>query len=87
MIEKETGKVVGLLLETDARQATKYLAEKEVITATRRAYKGRISKRDNVEMVVKIGRPNFGEREFIKKCKKAGEPFPVKKIQLKFFKK
>jgi hypothetical protein len=33
-----------------------------------------------------IGIPNY-LREFIRKCKKAGEPFPVKKIQLKFLPK
>jgi len=38
-------------------------------------------------MVLTIGRPNYAEREFIKLCKKAGEPFPVKKMQLKFYPK
>jgi hypothetical protein len=37
--------------------------------------------------VFTIGKPNYEEREFIKKCKKAGEPFPVKKIQVKFYNK
>jgi hypothetical protein len=30
--------------------------------------------------------PYCREKEFIKKCKKVGEPFPVKKIQLKYLK-
>ena len=30
------------------------------------------------------GKPNFAERAFVKKAVKAGEPFPVRKVQLKF---
>lgn len=37
-----------------------------------------------VEVVVTIGEPNADAREFIKRAKRAEEPFPVKKIQLKF---
>ena len=36
---------------------------------------------DNIEIILTIGKPNYLEREFIKKCVKAKEPFPVKKIQ------
>jgi len=87
-MKNDIGKTVELLINTEARQATKYLSEKSVITATRRVYKGKIDKRNNsIEIVLKIGRPNYKERDFIKKCKKAKEPFPIKKIQLKHFKK
>lgn len=86
-MKNSIGKTVELLINTEARQATKYLSEKLVITATRRAYKGEINKKDNIEIVLKVGRPNYKEREFIKKCKKAKEPFPINKIQLKHFKK
>jgi hypothetical protein len=34
------------------------------------------------EIVVTIGKPNYAERKFIELAKKAGEPFPIKKIQL-----
>jgi hypothetical protein len=81
------GKVINALILNGARRATKYVSEKHVITASRKCWKGKINKRDNIEIVLKIGRPNFAEREFIKKCKKVKEPFPVKKVQLKFFKK
>ena len=64
-------------------RATKYVSENHVITATRKRYGGKILKRNNIDIVLKIGRPNFAEREFIKLCKKAGEPFPIKKIQIK----
>jgi len=79
------GKVVGALLANNARRATKFLSEKETIKAQRIIFGGRISKRDTrTTVVVTFGRPNYLEREFIRQCKKAGESFPVKKIQLKF---
>jgi hypothetical protein len=31
-----------------------------------------------------IGKPNYAERAFIKKCQRAGERFPVRRIQLQF---
>lgn len=71
------------ILEGGARQATKYFSESLIVRATRRTYGGKIIK-GNTEIVFTIGRPNYAEREFIKKCKKAKEPFPVKKIQIKW---
>jgi len=38
-------------------------------------------------MVVTYGAPNYIEAKFVKVCKKAGEPFPVKKIQFRPFPK
>lgn len=81
--------VIETLLRTDARQSTKYLSDKDVIRASRVVYTNRKNgkKSFNVyknEIVLTMGKPNFAEREFIKKCKKAGEKFPVRKIQLKF---
>jgi len=35
--------------------------------------------------ILTVGEPAYREREFIKLCKKAGEPFPVRKVQLKFY--
>lgn len=73
------------LIESEAHTATKYISDKYVIRATRRLFKHRKwSARDNVEISFVAGRPNYAARQFIKDCKKAGEPFPVKKIQLKF---
>lgn len=84
-MEKEIAKVVKAVIMNDAHKATKYISEKLVVNATRRLYNGKINKREKVvDIILKIGRPNYQEREFIKQCKKAGEPFPVKKIQLKF---
>ena len=77
-----------MLLMTEAWKVTKYFTGKDVVTATRRCYGRKIDRRDTrVEILFKIGRPNFEEREFIKKCKKAGEPFPVKRIQIKYLPK
>ena len=40
-----------------------------------------------VTFLVTIGKPNYAERKFIEKLKQSGEPFPVKKLQLKFYPK
>lgn len=84
-IKKIVGEVVCALLATDAHLATKYLSKYETVKAKRVCYNGKIDKRaQRVTVVVSIGRPNYDEREFIKKCQKGREPFPLKKIQLKF---
>ncbi len=75
--------VVFELLKNSAIKATKYISDKEVITATRKTFREKIRK-GNIEIVLKIGRPNYFEKGFIRACKKAEEPFPIKKIQLKF---
>ncbi len=74
--------LAGLIIDGGAKKATQYISPTEVAKATRH---GKIDRRARiVTMVFTVGRPNYEEREFIKKCKKAGEPFPVKKIQVKF---
>jgi hypothetical protein len=74
------------ILVGGAYKATKYLSDKLTIKATRKRYKGRVYKSENVDIVFTVGKPNYLEREFIKVCKKVGEPFPIKKAQLKFAK-
>jgi len=82
---KVFGLVCGALAGSDAKTATKYLDEKTTVRATwRRKPNGRNSRE---EMVVTFGAPNYLDRIFIKKCKKAGEPFPIKKIQLRAYPK
>jgi hypothetical protein len=71
------------ILVDGAYKATKYLSPTLTIKATRKRYKGKILKGHAIDIVFTVGKPNYEEREFIKKAKKAGEPFPVKKIQLK----
>lgn len=80
--------VIDALLKNRARRATKFYSPTYVVSATVRSFGGKVDwKAKSLEILVKIGKPNFAEREFIKKCQKAKEPFPVRKIQLKFFKK
>jgi hypothetical protein len=82
------GVIIATLLDNDAYQTTKYIAPNQVMRATRRVWKRKIDRRDRrIELVVTIGAPNYREREFIKVLKKAGEPFPVKKVQIRFMPK
>lgn len=77
--------VVEVLTTTGARTATKFLDEKTIVRAT---HQWKPSKRAvTTTIILTMGRPNHRERQFIKMCKKAGEPLPVKKIQLKFYPK
>jgi len=85
---KDVGLVLETILEISAKRVTKYLRPDFVISAHRKSFRGKIDDRDKIaEIVVKIGNPNYAEREFIKLAKKAGEPFPIKKLQFKFFTK
>ena len=73
------------LLDARARSAVKYISPKQIVRATQRLGRnGRLGTRDHADIVLTIGRPNYVERKFIKACLKAGEPFPVKKVQLKY---
>lgn len=78
--------MLEIMLGDEVVCATKYLSSKLIIRATRRRYKGKISNKRPFEVMLTMGKPNYREREFIRKCKKAKEPFPVKKIQLKYAK-
>ena len=79
--------VVEAILQ-GAIKATKYISPKEIVRAVRKTYKSqnrKPHKGDSVEISLTIGRPNYLERQFIKDCQKAGEPFPVKRIQIKVY--
>lgn len=80
---KVVAEVVEALIITESYKATKFVNPKLVVNATRRLFMKKINKRENIDIVLKIGRPNYDEREFIKVAQKANEPFPIKKIQLK----
>lgn len=71
------------IVKGDAIRATKFIGPKNIIRASRRLSGGRIPK-GNIEIILTIGKPNYAEREFIKICEKVKEPFPIRKIQLKF---
>lgn len=72
--------VIEAIMRSDAKRATKYLDARTIVRATRRHNGAN-------EFVLKLGTPNYAEREFIKSCRKAKEPFPVKKVLLQFYPK
>jgi hypothetical protein len=74
-------KVVSALLANGSKKATLYLDSKTVVSACRR-FK-RPTRYNYEDFVLKIGRPNYLERQFLRTCKAAGEPLPVRKVQLK----
>lgn len=74
-------KAAGTVLVGGWRRATVYVAPDLVVKATRRHRPRKNS--GSIEMVVTVGVPNYAEREFIKQAKRAGEPFPIKRILLK----
>lgn len=89
-VDTPDGWVVDTLLaaldqDSEVRKATYYYDEKYVVKASLRHTPS--SRDTRVELVLTWGYPNYEEREFIKLCKKAKVPFPVKKIQLKFWPK
>ena len=76
-------KLASVLLKTGARQAVMYVTPGAVVQATRQSYDGKFSRRV-LEIRFTAGAPNYLARRFIKACRRAGEPFPVRKIQLRF---
>ena len=82
-------KVIECILGNDeVIKATKYISPKEIIRAVRKTLRSqnrKTRKGENIEIHLTIGKPNFLEREFIKDCLKAKEPFPVKNIQIKMW--
>ena len=81
---KVVNEVVTQLICQNAHSATKIIDAKTVVRATRELFGGRIDRRYCKKVVLTFGRPNFATRQYIKACRKADEPFPVKKVWLKF---
>lgn len=81
-VMRATNDVVEAVLG-GTQKAVKYLSPTLVVRATKPKFKRRSDSRTGT-IVLTVGRPNYAHRQFIKKCKKAGEPFPVKRVQLKF---
>ena len=78
-------KVVSALIASDCKTAIQYIDAKTVVKAT---WHNKPSGRNRSEsLVLSFGAPGFREAAFIKSCIKAGEPFPVKKIQLRAYPK
>lgn len=80
---RQLDSVVTALIREKAYKATKFISPTLVVSATLRRYRGRLTHKGRLDFVVKVGKPNYLERRFIEACKKAGEPFPVRKVQIK----
>lgn len=78
-------KAVECVMQTGAKQATVYQHPKLTVKATRLFKSDKRSR--SVTLVLTMGSPNYRERQFIKSCIKAKEPFPVKKVQFRWFTK
>ena len=78
-------KAVNALLASTARSATVYVSDRQRVTATHvhKPY----GRAQSSTIAVTYGNLNYAGREFVKACKRAGEPFPVKKVQLKLWPK
>mgnify|MGYP001600941148 CR=1 FL=1 len=75
------GALVNVLIDQRAKQTTKYLTNSLTVKATHR---GTWDARDGRnEILLTWGKPNWKERRFLTDIQRAGEPLPVKKIQIK----
>lgn len=83
LIAKDVAQVIDTLLRTGAHRATKYIDKNLTVKATKKNFSGKRPSKGLLELAVTIGRPNFAERRYIEKLLQVGEPFPVKKIQVK----
>jgi hypothetical protein len=64
------------ILVDGAYKATRYLDPKLTIKATRKRYKGKIYKDDNIDIVFTVGKPNYEEREELKRSGLTKTQFP-----------
>lgn len=78
-------KAIEALLRSGARSATVYLSPTQRVTATH-IHKPRTRARQTT-IAVTYGALNWAGREFVKACKRAGEPLPVRKAQLRWWPK
>lgn len=72
---------IQAVITAGAWRGVHYVGPKEVIRVTRERYDHKLDKHQ-LNLRVHIGPPNYIERDFIKEARRAGEPFPVKKVQL-----
>ena len=76
--------IVTLETHPELRKATYYISTLAVVKVSRQK---KLDRRDHQSsFVVTIGRPNYAEKLFIKKCIKADQSFPLRKLQLKLWK-
>ena len=79
-------RAISELLGSDAtRSVTVYANPTMRVTATRLHRVDRRNTRESI--ILTYGSLNYAGREFVEACKRAGEPFPVKRPQLRFWPK
>lgn len=89
MIDNRLSRVVAAtvraLLSTGSHTATSFVSDRLTVRATRVLLHGKVptGRLSRYDIALTIGRPNFSARAFIKKAKQAGEPFRIRKVQLK----
>lgn len=82
-MDKHVARVFNALDQShDIKKATLYLSRKLTIKLTRQR---RDRRSDHHTYLLTVGAPNYRERAFIEAALTAGEPFPVKKIQLQHY--
>lgn len=84
--ERAIGKAVTTLIDRRARTATLFMTPTCTVRASRRLWEGKLPSRSvsRTDINLTIGQPNAAARAFIKKAKRAGEPFPIRKVRLSF---
>lgn len=80
LFHQAANKAILALLGSDAKRAVVYISPKEVVSVCRR-FKPR-TRDTRSDFVMKFGAPNVKEALFAKLALRAGEPFPIKKVQL-----
>lgn len=86
LVNNSAAKAVdALLTNPDVRQAIVYIRPDLTVKLTR-THRSRARQRQE-SYVLTIGKPAFAERRAVKLFQDAGEPFPVKKVQLRFWSK
>jgi hypothetical protein len=80
IMNKYLTQMIVYMLDSRIKSAVKYTFEDERVKLSK-MYR----KTYPLDLRLTIGKPNYSERKFIKQCIKAGEPFPIKKIQLKYW--
>lgn len=77
-----------LLEDLHIKKVSNFIAPNLVLSILAETFRDEKKKKKRLggsnKFIVKFGRPNYKEREFIKACKKANEPFPIKKLQIKY---
>lgn len=81
---RTVSRVVQTLLNQEAKKVTAFVSPTLTVKASRILYDNKIDRRNKrAEIVLTLGVPNYAERKFIKLCQRAGERFPVRKLQVR----